>query len=131
MFGGKKEIPKGAENTEVTTLIGEGCEFEGNLNLSASTRIDGKVKGNIRSEGTLIIGESGSVDGDISCSEILVHGKVFGNVEAQRLELKRGASLTGDLKVEVLIIEEGAIYNGNCSMGRSSMDELSSTELKD
>lgn len=131
MFGGKKEIPRRTENAEVTTLIGEGCEFEGNLNLSASTRIDGKVKGNVKSEGMLIIGESGSVEGDISCPEILVHGKVLGNVEAQRLELKRGASLTGDLKVEVLIIEEGATYNGHCSMGRSPMHELSSTELKD
>ena len=128
MFGGKKESFRPVEASDVNTLIGEGCEFEGNLNLSTATRIDGKIKGNIKSEGMLIIGETGSVEGDIRCSEILIHGIVNGNIDARRIEIKRGATLNGDIKVEVLVIEEGAVYNGHCSMGGAHLTGGSPSE---
>jgi len=125
MFGtGKKEFISG-EPQEVNTLIGEGCVFEGNLNLATSTRIDGKVRGNIKSEGVLIIGENGSVEGDINCSEILIFGMVVGNIDARRIELKNGASLSGDVRVDVFVIEEGALYNGRCTMGSATVPEPS------
>jgi len=127
----RKESLKIVENSDVNTLIGEGCVFEGNLNLTTATRIDGKVKGNIKSEGMLIIGESGSVEGDIDCSEILIFGNVRGNVDANKIELKRGASLSGDIRVDVLVIEEGAVYNGHCSMGRTKIPESTPVEVTD
>ena len=129
MFGGgkgnKRELPP-PQAQEVNTLIGEGCIFEGNLNLTTATRIDGKVRGNIKSDGMLIIGENGSVEGDINCSEILIYGTVIGNIDAQRVELKKGSSLTGDMRVDALVIEEGALYNGRCSMGTVAVPEPSS-----
>ncbi len=115
MFGKKEEARKTSDST-VNTLLGEGSIFEGNLNLSATTRIDGTVKGNIKSDSMLIIGETGNIEGDIVCSEILIYGKVQGNVTCERLELKKGAVLNGDIKTRVLVIEEGAVYNGKCSM---------------
>ena len=115
MFGGKKEMPK-LDSSEVSTLIGEGCVFEGNLNLTTATRIDGTIKGNVKSSGVLIIGESGSVEGDIDCSEVLIYGRVSGNVQAKRIEIKKGASLNGDINVDTFVVEEGALYNGTCSM---------------
>jgi len=130
MFGGRKEF-KPVESSDVNTLIGEGCIFEGNLNLSTSTRIDGKVKGNIKSEGMLVIGESGSVEGDIHCTEILIHGTVNGNIDAKRIELKKGASLTGDVRAETFVIEEGALYNGHCTMGAAPISSPSAFELTD
>ncbi|RLJ70745.1 cytoskeletal protein CcmA (bactofilin family) [Hydrogenivirga caldilitoris] len=131
MFGGKKESFKAIEAADVNTLIGEGCTFEGNLNLSTSTRIDGRVKGNIKSEGTLVIGETGRVEGDIQCTEILIYGTVNGNVDAQRIELKKGAALSGDVRAEVFVIEEGATYNGHCSMGRVTLPETSEIKIPD
>ncbi len=131
MFGGRKEVFKQVENADVSTLIGEGCSFEGNLNLSTATRIDGRVKGNIRSEGMLIIGESGRVEGDIQCTEILIHGTVEGNVDAQRIELRKGATLNGDVRADVFVIEEGAVYNGHCSMGGTTIPETSEIKLPD
>ncbi len=120
MFGGKKEAHRKTGSSEINTLIGEGCTFEGNLNLPGATRIDGCVKGNVRSDSTLIVGDSGSIEGDIRCVNILIYGEVKGNIEAQRVELRQGAKLTGDIKTSVLIIEEGAVYNGHCSMGEPS-----------
>ncbi len=122
MFGGKKESFKAVESSNVNTLIGEGCSFEGNLSLSSATRIDGYVKGNIQSNSMLIIGESGKIEGDIHCTDLLIYGEVDGNVEAQKIELKKGATLNGDIKVNILIIEEGAVYNGHCSMGTTASD---------
>ncbi|MDQ7038408.1 MAG: polymer-forming cytoskeletal protein [Aquificota bacterium] len=130
MFGGKKSL-KPSVPSDVNTLIGEGCVFEGNLNLSTATRIDGKVKGNIRSEEMLIIGENGSVEGDITCSEVLIYGTVIGNIEARRVEVKKGAYLNGDVKVDVFVVEEGATYNGRCSMGETQMPEPSAVEVKE
>ncbi|NPA41980.1 MAG: polymer-forming cytoskeletal protein [Aquificae bacterium] len=130
MFGGKKESFKPVDVSDVNTLIGEGCSFEGNLSLSTATRIDGHVKGNIKSNSTLVIGESGKIEGDIQCTDILIHGVVNGNVEAQRIELKKGATLNGDIRVNVLVIEEGAVYNGHCSMG-TSLSEPATSNLSD
>ncbi len=127
MFGSnRKEFPSHEpQPQEVNTLIGEGCVFEGNLNLSTATRIDGKVRGNVRSDGMLIIGENGSVEGDINCTEVLIFGTVTGNIDARRIELKNGASLNGDVRVDVFVIEEGAMYNGRCTMGSATVPEPS------
>ncbi len=116
MFGGKKE-PVRKNNEEIRTLIGEGCVFEGNLTVSASARIDGTVKGNVRGQGTLVIGESGDIEGDIESLELIIFGKVKGNVKTPRLYIKQGAMLDGDIFVDSLVIEEGAVYNGKCQMG--------------
>ncbi len=120
MFGGKKGgyEPVSSSNGEIKTLIGEGCLFEGNLTLSDSTRIDGHVKGNIKSRGVLVLGESGLVEGDISASEVVIYGRIMGNLEADRVEIKRNSSVEGDITTRTLIVEEGAVYNGRCSMNR-------------
>ncbi len=59
---------------EITTLIGEGCSFQGDISFPSSTRIDVSVKGNVRGEGVLIIGESGFVSGEIRAVEIFTEG---------------------------------------------------------
>ncbi len=118
MFGGKKEGYESTPSTagDIRTLIGEGCVFEGNITLSDSTRIDGNVKGNIKSSGVLVLGEKGLVEGDITAEEVVVYGSIVGNVKSKRIEVKRGATVDGDISTEILVIEEGAVYNGKCSM---------------
>ncbi len=116
MLRGKKE-PVRKNSEDIRTLIGEGCVFEGNLTVSSSARIDGIVKGNVKGQGTLVIGESGNIEGDIESTELIIYGKVKGNVRTPRLHIKQGAVLDGDIYVDALIIEEGAVYNGRCQMG--------------
>ncbi|MGB9873623.1 MAG: bactofilin family protein, partial [Hydrogenobacter sp.] len=102
---------------EIKTLIGLGCLFDGNLTLSEGfTRIDGEVRGNISGKGGLILGEQGSVKGDINLEKVVVYGRVEGNIKAQSLEIKSGGRVNGNIHVEELIIEKGAIYNGECKM---------------
>jgi cytoskeletal protein CcmA (bactofilin family) len=123
MFG--KEKPKNevapvtinrSSSKEVTTLIGEGCKVEGNFFVPTTTRIDGIIKGDLTGEIGIIIGNKGLVEGNVCAKEVVVYGNVKGNIEADKLELKRGSNINGDLTVNNLHTEVGAIMNGSCTM---------------
>jgi len=116
MLGRKKETELSSQ--EVRTIVGPGCLFEGNLTIPEGlTRIDGEVIGNIKGNGGLIIGESGSVKGDLSVENVVVYGKVNGNIRARSLEIRASGRVDGDVQVQELVVEKGAMYNGKCSMG--------------
>ncbi|MFZ8784325.1 bactofilin family protein [Thermocrinis sp.] len=116
MFGRKKE--QQVSSQEVRTILGPGCLFEGNLTVSEGlTRIDGEIIGNIKGNGGLIIGEKGYVKGDLNVENLVVYGKIHGNIKARSLEIKASGRVEGDIQVQELMIEKGAIYNGKCSMG--------------
>jgi len=101
---------------DITTLIGEGCKVEGNFFVPTTTRIDGIIQGDLTGEVGIIIGNKALIEGNICASEVIVYGNVTGNVEADRLELKRGSNITGDITANNLITEIGANFNGKCSM---------------
>jgi cytoskeletal protein CcmA (bactofilin family) len=116
MLGRRKETESSSQ--EVRTILGPGCLFEGNLTIPEGlTRIDGEVIGNVKGNGGLIIGENGSVKGDIDVENVVVYGKVHGNIRARSLEIRASGRVEGDIQVQELMIEKGAIYNGKCSMG--------------
>lgn len=110
-----KKVPKSDPN-HITTLIGVGCEFEGNMSTSTSTRIDGNLKGKISGENTIIVGENGIVVGEIKAADTVVYGRVEGIIETHSLEIKRSGIVLGDIFIESLIVEEGGVYNGRCTM---------------
>jgi cytoskeletal protein CcmA (bactofilin family) len=116
MLGRKKETEGSSQ--EVRTIVGPDCLFEGNLTIpDGLTRIDGEVVGNIKGNSGLIVGERGSVKGDLSAENVVVYGKVQGNIRARSLEIRASGRVDGDVQVQELIVEKGAIYNGKCSMG--------------
>jgi len=100
---------------EITTLIGEGCKVEGNFFVPTTTRIDGIIKGDLTGEVGIIIGTKALIEGNVCAAEVVVFGNVTGNVEADKLELKRGSNVNGDIMANNLITEVGAIFNGKCA----------------
>ena len=119
MFGKKKS--KKHQNTkpsEIRTIIGEECEFDGEIKTSSSTRIDGKFKGIVNCENSLIVGELGKVSGELKAYEIIIYGNVEGSIESKRLEIKNNGTIIGDIFTESLIVEDGGTYNGKCVMSR-------------
>lgn len=102
---------------KVLTLISDGCKFEGNLSSPSTTKIDGHVVGNLRGESGMIIGEKGTIEGNVNAVDVVIYGIVRGNIKAHKLELKRTGSLIGDIIVEELITESGSTFNGACKMG--------------
>ncbi|MBD3226223.1 MAG: polymer-forming cytoskeletal protein [Caldithrix sp.] len=99
-------------------LIGKGTYLEGKIKTESSLRIDGRVKGSIKCENMLRIGENGSVEGDVECTNANVGGKIDGQITAKgKLVLEAKSRLVGDLKASKLVIEEGAVFDGTADMG--------------
>jgi len=81
-------------------------------------RIDGRFTGKIVSKNELIVGESASIEGDIHVGRIAISGTVIGKIIAdQRVEIHRNGKVFSDIDTPALVIEEGAIFQGNCTMG--------------
>jgi cytoskeletal protein CcmA (bactofilin family) len=94
-------------------ILSSDVEIEGSIKFQKELLIDGKVKGEINSDGILTIGENANINGEIKTKSITVYGKVIGNITvAERCELKSRCTLQGDLKAARLVIEEGATFIG-------------------
>lgn len=99
-------------------FVGYGTKLTGETHFQAMLRVDGHLTGTVSSDtGTLIIGSSGQVDADISVSAALINGTVNGDIIAtERLELGRTARVMGNIQTPRITIEDGAIFEGGCSM---------------
>lgn len=120
----ENEIPR----DEVIAFMGPGTEFKGVITYQRGTvRIDGRVEGEIITQGTLIVGESAEIHAEISAATVISSGKVVGNITAlEKTQLLPSAVLEGAVKTPVLIVEEGVKFNGQCAMtvtGRTSRQE--------
>jgi cytoskeletal protein CcmA (bactofilin family) len=102
-------------------FVGNGTVLTGETNFQAMLRVDGHLTGKVGSEnGTLIIGSTGRVDANISVAAAMINGTVNGDITAtEKIELGRTARVVGNLKSPRLIIEDGALLEGNCSMMKS------------
>jgi cytoskeletal protein CcmA (bactofilin family) len=101
-----------AEHSGKDTLSSD-VEIKGSIKFQKELLIDGKVEGEINSDGVLTIGENADIRGEIKTKSITVYGKVHGNITvAERCELKSRCTLQGDLKAARLVIEEGATFIG-------------------
>lgn len=96
----------------------KGSRVSGHLSFQGSAAIDGAVDGDIQCQGTLTIGESAEVKAKITAQAVIVRGKVEGNVSAkEKIELIAPARLIGNIETSRLIITEGVLFEGDCSMG--------------
>ncbi len=103
----------------LTAFIDQGSEFEGKLSFKDTVRIDGRFSGEISSENTLIVGESGEIDANIKSKTVAVSGTVMGNVNASaKVVVHKTGQIEGDVETASLVIEEGAIINGAIRMGK-------------
>ncbi len=109
-----------AKNTgEFNGFLDAGSHMTGELSFEDTFRIDGKLTGNVVSEGDLIIGERGDIDGEIRVRRIFVSGTVRGSLKAsERVEIFSTGKVTADLYTPSLTIEDGAFFEGRCAMER-------------
>jgi cytoskeletal protein CcmA (bactofilin family) len=104
--------------TGSVNIIGAGTSIEGDVVSSGDIRIDGTLKGTLKTRGKLVVGPSGSVEGDVQCQNADVSGSVRGKITVtELLSLKGTAKLTGEISTGKLAIEPGADFSGSCSMG--------------
>jgi cytoskeletal protein CcmA (bactofilin family) len=108
---------KGLVAEDLNGFMDEGTEFHGELRFRDTFRIDGRLKGKIVSDNTLIVGESGLVEAEIDCGVVSIRGTVSGRVLGrQRIELLAGSRVQATLVSPKLLIEEGAFFQGDCEM---------------
>jgi cytoskeletal protein CcmA (bactofilin family) len=99
----------------------KGSRVTGNLVFQGSARIDGTVEGEIRCQGTLTIGEGAEIRAKISAQSVVIRGRVEGNVTAKdRLELLAPGRLYGNISTTRLVVSEGVVFDGDCSMGMAN-----------
>ncbi|HVN85349.1 MAG TPA: polymer-forming cytoskeletal protein [Candidatus Binatia bacterium] len=100
------------------TLLGKGSRVEGKLTFEGSVQVDGTVDGEIQAQETVIIGESAVVSAQVVANTIIIKGKVSGDVTARkRVELRAPAKLLGNIVTPSLVIQEGVVFEGHCTMG--------------
>ena len=102
---------------EITTILGKGSAFDGKLTFEGAVRIDGVFSGEIRTHGTLIVGETAEVKAEISASTIIIEGLVRGDISASdAIEIHAPARVYGNLATPSLVIQKGSVFEGNCRM---------------
>lgn len=107
--------------SDEATVISKGVKIEGKLSCSGSIRIDGDVQGDITSDSNVVVGENGRVNGQINADSITIGGQVTGTVRAkEKLVMDSKGNLKGDIITKILLMEAGAIFNGNSKMGDSA-----------
>jgi cytoskeletal protein CcmA (bactofilin family) len=105
---------------DLNGFLDRGSSFKGELEFEDTMRIDGRFNGRIVSKNELIVGESASIDGEIHVGRIAISGTVRGKIKAdEKIEIHRTGKVFSDLETPALIIEEGAIFEGNCLMAEA------------
>lgn len=107
-------------------LIGRGIEVIGDISFADRLQVDGKTQGKVTSDnGTLIVGESARIEAQIDVGVCVVHGLVQGNLIARsKLEIRKTGRVQGDVITPVLLVEEGAVFNGAIRMSQETGSRL-------
>jgi cytoskeletal protein CcmA (bactofilin family) len=114
----KTETPSKTLETGLVAHLYKGSRVNGQLNFQGSAKIDGSIDGEIRCNGTLTIGEGAEVKARISGQVVVIRGRVDGNVSAkEKVELAAPARLYGNINTPRLVVGEGVVFDGDCSMG--------------
>ena len=107
-----------ARNDVANSIIGEGSSFEGKFYISGSLKIDGKFEGDIRTEDTLIIGETGKIrTNNVTAREVVMSGVMLGDITAkEEVRLSGNGKMLGDISAPTVNISRGFIYKGNLTI---------------
>ena len=103
--------------SEGRAYLDRGSKITGKISFEGPARIDGEVDGEINAKDSLMIGESAVVTAQIRAASVSIAGKVSGDIVAsQRIEIRPSAKISGNITAPVLSVQEGALFEGHCSM---------------
>jgi len=121
-------MKKGKKHDSISTFLGSDASIDGTVEFSGAIRLDGNVKGKVKSNGgTVIVGEKAVLEAEITVGVAIIMGEVHGTIDAQdRIEIYPPG--IGDIQAPVITVDEGGIFNGNCIMKDQT---ISSKKKKD
>jgi cytoskeletal protein CcmA (bactofilin family) len=118
MFTNNKESMKKVETSVAVNMIGTGTTITGDVQSKGDIRVDGTLKGSVSTEGKVVLGREGIIEGDVACKNADISGTLKAKITvSQLLSLKASSKLNGDIITNKLSIEPGASFTGSCSMG--------------
>lgn len=128
MFGGNKDksaspasAKSGISGIASHNLLVKGTVVKGDVKAETDIRVDGIVEGTITCDAKVIVGPTGYIKGAIICSDAVLEGRIEGNITVSGLlNLRKSAQVTGEIQTSKLIVEAGAIFSGQCRMGKTS-----------
>jgi cytoskeletal protein CcmA (bactofilin family) len=114
----EQKSPARVDEGSTGAFLGKGTRVTGKLTFEGPVRIEGQVEGEISAQDTLVIGESAVVNAQVTGSAVIIHGRVTGDVTARkRLEIRAPGKLFGNISAPSLVIHEGVVFEGHCTMG--------------
>ena len=121
VFTDSEGMTRDIKEGRLSGFIGSGTSLTGETEFKSMLRVDGHLVGKVTSEsGTLHVGSGGLVDANISVAAAVIHGTVNGDITAsEKIELGRSAKVIGNIQTPSLVVEQGAIFEGNCSMSQA------------
>ena len=118
MFTNKNESMVKNDFSPAINMIGSGTIITGDIQSKGYIRVDGTLKGSINTEGKVVLGANGTIEGDVICQDADISGTINAKITVSKLlSLKATARLNGDIVTSKLSIEPGATFTGSCSMG--------------
>jgi len=106
------------------TLLAKGVELKGEIKVEGTVRIDGRLEGDVHTKGEVIVGEEGIVKGAITAGSLISSGRIKANVTVtERVQLLKTATLIGEVHSPIMVMEEGAKFQGVSDMGATAWPE--------
>ncbi len=128
MFDREQGATRGTDVAALTAFLGKGTRITGKLEFEGPSRIEGHVEGEVLARDTVTVGESAVVNARVEGVVIVIQGTVTGDVVAEsRLEIRAPGKVIGDVTTPILVINEGAILEGRCSMRGAATAEEAKT----
>lgn len=125
MFGNKNSTPQSTPNSFISNRINLGTTVEGTLESDGDLRIEGTIKGTLRTKAKVAVGPTGLIEGDVHCKTADIEGRITGDIEVSEvLTLKASAIVEGNIYTAKIVIENGAHFDGICNMGAKDVKEV-------
>jgi cytoskeletal protein CcmA (bactofilin family) len=114
----RKRSQSGAMADKIENFVGRSCTVHGDLSAEGAFRVDGTIEGSVESKASVVVGESGAVKGNVKAIDVIVAGKVHGNVVCSgHLDIMSTGAIEGDIDAKSLRVETGGVFAGTSRMG--------------
>jgi cytoskeletal protein CcmA (bactofilin family) len=111
-------------STDTRAYLDSGSKVNGKLYFDTPARVDGQIEGEITAKENLMVGETAIITAQIRAASVVVAGKVSGDITAShRIEIRPSAKVLGNVTAPILVIQEGAVFEGHCSMQADVHDD--------
>ena len=118
--GAIPSVRKAGAEDEVIAFIGKGVEFKGVLTYNGRVRIDGRLDGEIHTDGVLLVGEEAVISAKVNAGTVISSGRITGDIVAtDKVNLHAPAAFDGSVKAPLIAIEEGVLFTGNLEMTKA------------